>query len=135
MKQKFSTLAIATATLLFFAGCSNTTSHNNLPQNPKDKEEYKDESGNLWIWNAGAGYWGMSGGSYSGTNGISSDNGNNSYRYYPSTGKFTNSTGTTITPPTSISSGIKSATTTSSSKSSATKGVFGSTGKSHSISA
>lgn len=131
MKQNFSTLTIATATLLFFAGCSNTTNHNNLPQNPKDKEEYKDESGNLWIWNAGSGYWGMS----SGTNGISSDNGNNSYRYYPSTGKFTNSTGTTVTPPANISSGIKSASTTSGSKSSATKGAFGSTGKSHSISA
>lgn len=127
MNFKFSTLAITAATLMFFSACSNTT--NNLPKNPKDKEEYRDNSGNLWLWNAALGCWMM--------NGLNNGN-TNSYRYYPDKDQFTNSRGVIVVPPSNIGNSIQSASYTSkspTSHSSTKGGVFGSTGKGTSVSA
>lgn len=108
-------LAAAIASMTLFVSCTNRSSQ--LPEDPKDKEEYKDQNGNTWVYNAAMMYWMMR----------AAPGGGGSYFYYPNTGRFTNAAGATVTPPPSVSSGIKAATSSQSSKP-----AFGSTGKSHS---
>ena len=112
-------LAAAIASMSLFVSCTNTSSQ--LPEEPKDKQEYTDKNGNTWIYNAAMRYWMMR---------ASQNVGGGTYYYYPNSGKFTNSAGATVTPPPSVASGIKSATS-----SSGAKPAFGSTGKSHSSAA
>ena len=40
---------MAAMCLMALAGCTQKTE---LPENPKDQEEYKDSQGNSWIYNA-----------------------------------------------------------------------------------
>lgn len=112
-------LAAAVVSMAMFVSCTNSSS--TLPENPKDKEEYKDQNGNTWVYNAALMYWMMRGASQA-------PNGGGTYYYYPNSGKFTNEAGATVTPPPSVASGIKSSVPSSSNN----KPVFGSTGKSHS---
>lgn len=108
------------ASLAFFVACSN----NHLPNNPKDKEKYVDDSGNTWIWNAMLYRWIVTGA-----------NGTTHY-YYPSSASWKDSSNQRTSAPRGISpaiysrgSGIKS-----SSQSSPSKGhVFGKTGRSSSV--
>lgn len=115
MKKKH-LLATAIASITLFVSCANSSSQ--LPENPKDKEEYHDSNGNTWVYNAAMMYWMMRG---------SSAAGGGSYYYYPNSGRFTNAAGATVTPPSSVSSGIRAATSKS-----ALKPAFGATGKSRS---
>lgn len=109
-------------TIAFFAGCVSNPSR--MPQNPKDKQGYTDANGNYWIYNLTRGCW-------STTNAHG-----NSYDYYPSTGKFTNNAGMVVTPPANVSSGIRPVNSQSAnSHANSSKAVFGSTGKSISVSA
>lgn len=151
---KYCSSVIALGTLLFFAGCSNSTKTtgdekktvtekvDSLPSKPKDQQRYTDSSGNQWMWNAAMMCWMMN-----------NTGGGSSYYYYPSTGSYTDTKGNSVTPPSSVSSGINNGvkartepvtvtkTTTVSSKGSTTSGkstgrsVFGSSGRSHSIGA
>lgn len=106
---------ISAVTLVFITACTSTT-QNKLPENPKDKEVYKDQGGNSWIWNAAAAAWIMKG-----NNGVS-------YQYHPSTGHFTNSSGFRVVPPASVSGRATG-------HGSSGKAVFGSTGRGISVSA
>lgn len=112
-------LAAAIASMTLFVSCADKS--NQLPENPEDKQEYKDANGNTWVYNAAMMYWMMR---------ASQNMGGGSYYYYPSSGRFTNASGATVTPPPSVASGIKSATSSSSSKP-----AFGATGKSRSSAA
>lgn len=116
------TKLIAVATLAFFASCTSSTrqEERRLPENPTNNQSYRDNNGNNWVWNAMMMYWVMSG-----TRG-------NTYHYYPSSGQYTNASGVRVTPPSSVTSGFRSAPA---GKSSSGKAVFGSTGRSHSVSA
>lgn len=114
MKKKH-LLATALASITLFVSCTNSSSQ--LPDSPKDKEEYHDSNGNTWVYNAAMMYWMMR----------TPQGGGGSYYYYPNSGRFTNASGATVTPPPSVSSGIKAATSHSTSKP-----AFGSTGKSRS---
>lgn len=150
---KYCSSVIALGTLMFFAGCSNSTKPDDkgkpetvkvdsLPSKPVDKQTYSDSNGNQWMWNAAMMCWMMN-----------NSGRENNYYYYPSTGSYTDPSGRTVTPPSSVSSGISndvkartqpvtvtrssSNVKSSSSSSTSSKGrsVFGSTGRSHSISA
>lgn len=118
--------AIAILTLMFFSSCSCSTKRDRLPENPVNNQTYTDCNGNSWIYNAMLMRWMMS-------------SGGSTYYYYPSQGYYTNPAGVRVTPPTSVSSGItpsrSSFSTTTGSKSTSKGAVFGSTGRSHSISA
>lgn len=152
---KYCSSVIALGTLMFFAGCSNSTKPqdggksetvkvDSLPSQPKDQQRYVDSNGNQWMWNMAAMAWIMN----------SSNGGGNSYYYYPSTGTYTDQNKNTVTPPASVSSGInngvkartESVTVTRSTNSSvSTKGtssstnnrksVFGSSARSKSVGA
>lgn len=65
-----------------------------LPQNPKDKEEYRDSQGNHWIYNAMLYRWALmpSGGNASSP----------SYFYYPGKNSWTNANGVTVAPPSTV---------------------------------
>ena len=154
---KYCSSIIALGTLMFFAGCSNSTTKrdadgketktvkvDSLPSNPKDQQRYTDSNGHSWIYDYAMARWMLSG----------IDGGGNTYYYYPSTGNYSDQTGKTVTPPSTVSTGIsngvkartepvtvtKTTTSSVSTKSTSTtsskgKSVFGSTGRSHSISA
>lgn len=155
MKKNFRycSSVIALGTLMFFAGCSNSTKPqdkdekpetvkvDSLPSQPKDQQKYVDYNGNQWMWNAAMMCWMMS-----------NSGGGNSYYYYPSTGTYTDQNKNAVTPTASVSSGInsgvkartepvtvtKTKTTTTKSKttnSSKGKSVFGSTGRGKSVGA
>ena len=108
---------IAIATLAFFASCSNTPKE--LPEKPEDQETYVDNHGNHWIWNAMMMRWAMSG-----------TGGAGSYFYYPNTGTYTTPSGAAVDPPANVKNGINDGIKA---RSSSSKSVFGSTGKSHSV--
>ena len=106
---------ICAATLLFLASCTSAT-QNKLPEKPKDKQVYKDDNGSSWIWNAAAACWMMRA-----ANGAT-------YQYHPTTGSFTNASGAKVTPPAHVSRGLVG-------HSGGGRAVFGSTGRSVSVSA
>lgn len=142
---KYCSSVIALGTLMFFAGCSNSTKPqdsngkpetvkvDSLPSQPKDQQKYTDSNGNQWAWNAAMMCWMMS-----------NSGGGNNYYYYPSTGNYTDDKGKAVAPPATVSSGIsngikartepvtvtKTTTTTNSTKG---KSVFGSTGRGTSV--
>lgn len=121
--------AIAVLTLAFFSSCSCSTNRERylLPENPVNNQAYRDSNGNSWIWSAMMMCWMMTGA------------GGKTYYYYPSTGRYTNSSGMQVTPPASVRSGVTPSRSSFSgstySKSSSKGAVFGSTGRGHSISA
>ena len=142
---KYCSSVIALGTLMFFAGCSNSTKPqdsngksetvkvDSLPSQPKNQQKYTDSNGNQWAWNAAMMCWMMS-----------NSGGGNNYYYYPSTGNYTDDKGKAVTPPAVVSSGIsngvkartepvtvtRTTTTTNSAKG---KSVFGSTGRGTSV--
>lgn len=135
MKRKLPFFVVAASLTLFLSAC---TSKPFLPQNPKDKEEKKDENGNRWVYNSGGGYWMVfpynSSGYSSGA----------AYNYYPGTGSWTNSSGIATTPPASIPQSAykpsvkpnsKSFSPSNKPKSSASGKVFSSGSRSRSFSA
>lgn len=93
--KKIYTLAAAVIGLsMLMSACSRKQQ---LPQNPKDKEEYKDAEGNRWVYNSSGNFWmvyalmnSMNGSSYASSP---------SYRYYPSNNSWTNGTGTSKATP------------------------------------
>ena len=93
MKRKLSFFVVAAGLSLFLSAC---TSKPFLPQNPRDKEERKDENGNRWVYNAGGGYWMVYPFSSSGYASSAA------YNYYPGNGTWTNSNGVKTNPPNSI---------------------------------
>lgn len=102
-KEKF---IIATATLAFFASCSNSTKIDgtrpgvdSLPSNPTNKQVYNDCNGNRWIYDAIMMRWALFGGM--GTGG-------NTYYYYPSSGSYTNHENVKVEPPSTVKEGISS---------------------------
>ena len=156
MKKNFRycSSVIALGTLMFFAGCSNSTKPqdgkggtetvkvDSLPSQPKDQQKYVDSNGNQWVYNAILMHWALSG------------SGGNSYYYYPSTGTYTDQNKNTVTPPATVSSGISngvkartepvtvtrstsnsSSVKSSTSKSTTRKSVFGSSARSKSVGA
>lgn len=94
-----------------------------LPENPKDKEEYVDESGNHWLWNAMLMRW-M----------ITSPMGMTHY-YYPQTNVWQNSSGNQTAPPVNLKETVRKKDQSSSSSfwGGGSKGVFGKKGKNFTI--
>lgn len=72
------------------------TSKGTLPENPKDKQEYKDSQGNNWIYNAMLMRWALTptGSSHA------------SYYYYPNNGSWTNTSGASVPAPPSVNSAV-----------------------------
>ena len=107
---------MAAMCLMTLASCTQKTE---LPENPQDKEEYRDSQGNSWIYNAMLMRWALM---PSAMNGLST-----THYYYP--GSWTDANGTRVNAP----SGVKvSPSGTSKSKSSGH--VFGTTRRSSGIS-
>lgn len=102
---------------MFMMALSSCTQKTELPENPQDKEEYKDSQGNQWIYNAMLMRWALM---PSLTNGLST-----THYYYPGTNSWRNAQGATIDPP----SNIKVSKPTAKTKGS----VFGSTGRSRNV--
>lgn len=107
---------IATVFLMTLAGCTQKTE---LPENPKDQEEYRDSQGNSWIYNAMLMRWALM---PSMANGLSS-----THYYYPKTDSWTNADGARVTPPSNIKMDKPSA---SSSQRKSSGKVFGSRSRS-----
>ena len=111
------TYLIAAMCMMALSGC---TQKSELPENPKDKEEYQDSQGNPWIYNAMLMRWALM---PSIANGLST-----THYSYPGTNTWRNAQGATVDPPSNIKVGTPS--------SSKTKGsVFGSTGRTRSTNA
>lgn len=102
---------IAAMCLMTLAGCSQKTE---LPENPEDKEEYRDSQGNSWIYNALLMRWALM---PSAMNGLTS-----THYYYPQSGLWTDANGAKVDPP----SKVKMAST-SSARSKSSGHVFGTT--------
>ncbi len=105
---------MAAVCLMALAGCTQKTE---LPENPKDKEEYRDHNGNSWIYNAMLMRWALM---PSMANGFST-----THYYYPKTGSWTDANGSRVNAP----SGVKIKPSSSSSSKSSGK-VFGSSRRS-----
>ena len=111
------TYLIAAMCMMALSGC---TQKSELPENPKDKEEYQDSQGNHWIYNAMLMRWALM---PSIANGLST-----THYYYLGTNTWRNAQGATVDPPSNIKVGTPS--------SSKTKGsVLGSTGRTRSTNA
>lgn len=63
-----------------------------LPENPKDKEEYKDAQGNSWFYNAMLMRWALT------PSGSSSP----SYFYYPGNNSWKNTDNVAVAPPSGV---------------------------------
>ena len=68
--------------LMALAGCTQKTE---LPENPKDQEEYRDHQGNSWIYNAMLMRWALM---PSMANGLST-----THYYYPKSDSWTDANG------------------------------------------
>ena len=108
---------IAAMCLMALAGCTQKTE---LPENPEDKEEYRDSQGNSWIYNAMLMRWALM---PSAMNGLTS-----THYYYPQSGSWTDASGTRVNPP----SNVKVASS-SSAKSKSSGRVFGTSRRSSGI--
>lgn len=108
---------VAAMCLMTLAACTQKTE---LPENPKDKEEYRDSQGNSWIYNAMLMRWALM---PSPTNGLST-----THYYYPKSGSWTDANGSRVNPP----SGVK-VSPSGASKSKSSGNVFGTTRRSYSI--
>lgn len=110
-------LFVLSLSLLTLFACEQ----NQLPENPKDNEEYVDNSGNHWLWNAMLMRW-M----------ITSPMGVTHY-YYPQSNVWQNSNGMKTTPPVNLKETVQKTKSSSSGVWGKSKSVFGKTGKSYSI--
>lgn len=110
-KRQFLAAAIC---LMSLAGCTQKTE---LPDNPKDKEEYRDNHGNSWIYNAMLMRWALM---PSISNGFAT-----THYYYPRSGNWTDANGARVNPPSKVS--VKSP------KSKSSGSVFGKTRRSSGI--
>lgn len=81
------------AGLSLFLSCTHKES---LPENPKDKQEYKDSQGNNWLYNAMLMRWALT----------PSGSSNATYYYYPNNGNWTNTNGTSVSAPSSVNSAV-----------------------------
>ncbi len=82
---------IAAMCLMTLAGCTQKTE---LPENPKDQEEYRDSQGNSWIYNAMLMRWALMPSPMNGLAGT--------HYYYPRSGEWTDARGTKVDPPSKI---------------------------------
>lgn len=99
------------------AGCTQKTE---LPENPKDQEEYRDHQGNSWIYNAMLMCWALM---PSMANGLST-----THYYYPKSDSWTDANGTKVDAPSKVNVGSKS-----SAKSKSSGSVFGKTRRSSGV--
>lgn len=113
-KKQFLAAAICLMTL---AGCTQKTE---LPENPKDKEEYRDKQGNNWIYNAMLMRWALM---PSMANGLAT-----THYYYPQNGSWTDANGNRVSAPSKVN--VRSA---SSAKSKSSGSVFGKTRRSSGV--
>ncbi len=141
MKKKSMTFAATVIGLaMLMSAC---TQKQKLPQNPKDKEEYKDEEGNRWVYNSHGNFWMV----YALMNSMNSSNASSGYattpnyqcyRYYPSNNSWTNATGSAKATPssslTNFASGSYRSANTSTRSSVNTGTSKSSSGKSFSVS-
>lgn len=104
----------AAACLMALAGCTQKTE---LPETPKDKEEYRDNHGNSWIYNAMLMRWALM---PSMANGLST-----THYYYPKSGSWTDANGARVNAPSKVS--VKSP------KSKSSGSVFGKTRRSSGV--
>lgn len=81
--------------LMALAGCTQKTE---LPENPKDQEEYRDHQGNSWIYNAMLMRWALM---PSMANGLST-----THYYYPKSDSWTDANGTKVDAPSKVN-GVK----------------------------
>lgn len=114
MKKK--NYLMAALCLMTVAACTQKTE---LPEDPKDKEEYCDSQGNHWIYNAMLMRWALM---PSVANGLST-----THYYYPKTDSWTDVNGSRVASP----SNVKVRPASTSSKSSGH--VFGSKSRSFSV--
>ena len=91
--KKFNLLLVTG--IAFLVSC--TDAKQNLPKDPKDKQEYRDSSG-VWRYNAAHNHW-----MFLPYRGSSSP-----YYYYPGSNNWTNSSGVAVTPPTSVPQTVRS---------------------------
>lgn len=108
---------VAAMCLMTLAACTQKTE---LPENPKDKEEYRDSQGNSWIYNAMLMRWALM---PSLANGLTT-----THYYYPKSGSWTDVNGTRVHAP----EGVKVRTSAASGAKSSGK-VFGTTHRSGSV--
>lgn len=95
---------LAAMCLMTLVGCTQKTE---LPENPKDQEEYTDSHGNSWIYNAMLMRWALM---PSLANGLST-----THYYYPKSGSWTDANGSRVDPPSGVKVSKTSAGTTKSS--------------------
>lgn len=108
---------MAAMCLMTLAACTQKTE---LPEDPKDKEEYRDSQGNSWIYNAMLMRWALM---PSAMNGLTT-----THYYYPNTGSWTDANGTRVNAP----SGVK-VSSPAGSKSKSSGRVFGSSRRSSGV--
>lgn len=108
---------MAAMCLMTLAACTQKTE---LPEDPKDKEEYRDSQGNSWIYNAMLMRWALM---PSAMNGLTT-----THYYYPNTGSWTDANGTRVNAP----SGVK-VSSPAGSKSKSSGRVFGSSHRSSGV--
>lgn len=108
---------MAAMCLMTLAACTQKTE---LPEDPKDKEEYRDSQGNSWIYNAMLMRWALM---PSAMNGLTT-----THYYYPNTGSWTDANGTRVNAP----SGVK-VSSPAGSKSKSSDRVFGSSHRSSGV--
>lgn len=108
---------MAAMCLMKLAACTQKTE---LPEDPKDKEEYRDSQGNSWIYNAMLMRWALM---PSAMNGLTT-----THYYYPNTGSWTDANGTRVNAP----SGVK-VSSPAGSKSKSSGRVFGSSHRSSGV--
>lgn len=101
--------------LMALAGCTQKTE---LPENPKDQEEYRDHQGNSWIYNAMLMRWALM---PSMANGLSTT-------HYPKSDSWTDANGMKVDAPSKVNVGAKSST-----KSKSSGSVFGKTRRSSGV--
>lgn len=82
---------MAAMCLMTLAACTQKTE---LPEDPKDKEEYRDSQGNSWIYNAMLMRWALM---PSAMNGLTT-----THYYYPNTGSWTDANGTRVNAPSGV---------------------------------
>lgn len=92
MKRKSFLAMAAGLSLSLFVSCVHK---DQLPENPKDKQEHKDSHGNSWIYDAMLMRWLFM-----------PSGGGQSHYYYPGTGNWTNSSGIRVNPPATASPNV-----------------------------
>ena len=99
------------------AACTQKTE---LPENPKDQEEYRDSQGNSWIYNAMLMRWALMPSVANGLTGT--------HYYYPQSGSWTDANGTRVNQPSSVKMAPSS-----SAKAKSSGNVFGTTRRSSGV--